>query len=460
MVKKIKMDSKEDVKPVVQKNFIQKVWSWLTFSKKRWIGALVVILLAVFGIWKLQSNAASAVTYQTGVVTKGTVVSTISDSGRALTTSALNIETQVSGIVKDVYVKDGDTVYTGERIADVTFDTNGQQNYAQAYASYLSAKNAVASDNANYYSLQSSMFTANQKFINDAVMRGLATDDPTYIEENGTWQAAQASFLEQQTSLAKDQSSLNNAAINLQQNASTITSPYTGTISNITLVPGMVLSNTVNNSSTSSSSTSSSSTTRIATIDNQSTPIINVTLSETDVPNIKVGQKATITFDSITGETFTGVVATVDRIGAVSSNVTSYTANIKLDSGSDQILPNMAATADIIIDTATDALYVPSAALITQNGTTYAKTLVNGKEVDVAVETGISDDTNTVITSGLSEGTTVITGTTSKSATTTSTGTSVFSSSLRGFGGATGGGGGAVIRTSGGGGGATRATGG
>jgi hypothetical protein len=69
--------------------------------------------------------------------------------------------------------------------------------------------------------------------------------------------------------------------------------------------------------------------------------------------------------------------------------------------------------------------------------------LIGGKEVDVVVETGISDDTDTVITSGLTEGQAVITGTTSKTTTTSSTGTSVFSSSLRGFGG----GGGAVVRT-------------
>jgi hypothetical protein len=173
-------------------------------------------------------------------------------------------------------------------------------------------------------------------------------------------------------------------------------------------------------------------------ITNNSTPIINVTLGETDVPNVKIGQKATITFDSITDKTFTGVVATVDRIGTISSNVTSYGVNIKLDSGSDQILPNMAATADIITDTATDALFVPSAALIIQSGTTYAKTLVNGKEADVAVDTGISSDTDTVITSGLTEGETVITGTVSTtSSTSSSTGTSVFSRTFGGVGGGT-----------------------
>ena len=144
------------------------------------------------------------------------------------------------------------------------------------------------------------------------------------------------------------------------------------------------------------------------------------------------------------------MVATVDRIGSVSSNVTSYTANIKLDSNSDSILPNMAATANIIVGTATDALYVPSAVIITQtDGSTYARTLVNGAEVDVPVSVGISSDTDTVITTGLTAGQTIIAGTTSNTTSAASTGTSVFSSSLRGFGGATGG----AVRTGGGGGG-------
>ena len=184
----------------------------------------------------------------------------------------------------------------------------------------------------------------------------------------------------------------------------------------------------------SSTSTTNINSQRVAVIKGDSLPVISVSLSEVDVPNVKVGQKVTVTLDSISGSTFTGVVATVDRVGSTTSNVTSYNANIKLDSGSEQILPNMAATANIITSTATDVLSIPSTALITQSGTTYAKTLVNGKEVDVAVETGISSDTDTVITSGLTEGETVITGTTTIGTTSSST-RSVFSGA-GGFGGA------------------------
>jgi macrolide-specific efflux system membrane fusion protein len=436
----------------VKQSFLQKIaakpktfWGWLRRSKKRLIVAIVVLAILIFGIWKIAaSSAGSKVKYQTSTVQTGTVVSTISASGYAISTSVLPINTQVSGIVTTVYVKDGDKVVKGQKIADLTLDTSGEQQYSSALASYYGAKSGVVSANNAYYNTQAAEYAANVKFMNDAVARGLDTTDPTYIQEDDAWLAAEASFLNQQTTLAQANMSLNNAAINLQLSSPTITAPYTGTISNINLVSGMVIANT---SSTNSSGTSTVSSQRVAVITNDATPIVNVTLGETDVPNVQVGQKATVTFDSITNETFTGTVATVDRIGTIASNVTSYGVNIKLDTGSNQILPNMAATADIITATATDALYVPSTALITQSGTNYAKTLVNGSEVDVPVEVGISSDTDTVITSGLTAGETVITGTvTAATSATGSTGTSVFSSSLRG---GIGGGGGAAIRTGG-----------
>jgi len=434
MARKTKMKPEETEKPVKTGIWskIGAFWGWLTADKKRLIGAAVILVIIIGGIWKIASANSSKVTYQTSTVQKGTIVSTISASGRAISTSVLPISTDTSGIVTKVYVKDEDKVVKGQKIADITTDQAGQQQYASALSGYYSAESALVSAQNAYYNLQSAEYVANQKFMNDAVARTLATDDPTYIEENDAWLSSEASFENQQTTLSQAQIALSNSAINLQLSSPTITAPYTGTITDINLVEGMVITASTN------STTGAVSSQRIAVIQNSATPIINVTLGETDVPNVQVGQKATITFDSITDATFTGVVATVDRIGTVVSNVTSYGVNIKLDSGSDQILPNMAATADIIVNTATDALYVPSSALVTQSGTTYAKTLVNGKEVDVAVETGISDDTNTVITSGLTEGETVITGTVSKtSSTTSSTGTSVFSSSLRGVGGAT-----------------------
>jgi RND family efflux transporter MFP subunit len=403
----------------VQKNLFQKVWAWLTFSKKRWIAALVVVLIIIIGIWRITSSASGKVQYQTATVAKGTVVSTISASGKVLTTNTLSINTQASGVVKKVYIKDGDKVVSGQKLADIQLDSDGTLANAKAYASLISAQNGANSANNNYRSTQASLAV-----IYDQI-KGHDTDETLAQKETRTKAEVSNDNAYDQTKSA--QANLVSASYSYRLTSPIITAPFSGVVGSVGIVEGMVLS--------SSTSTTNINSQRVAVIKGDSLPVINVSLSEVDVPNVAVGQKVTVTLDSITDKTFTGVVATVDRIGTVASNVTSYGVNIKLDSGSDLILPNMAATADIVVDTATDALYVPSTSLITQNGTTYAKTLVSGREVDVEVVTGISSDTDTVITSGLTEGTTVITGTTSNTSTGSSTGTSVFSSSLRGIGG-------------------------
>src|SRR6185369_11100181 len=101
-------------------NKIKSFWAWLMASKKRWIVALVIVAVAIFSIWKISSAQGNKLQYQTSTVQKGTVVSTISASGKALTTNILAIDTQASGVVKKVYVKDGDKVLAGQKIAEIT----------------------------------------------------------------------------------------------------------------------------------------------------------------------------------------------------------------------------------------------------------------------------------------------------------------------------------------------------
>lgn len=423
MAKISKQGKKKNANIFVQ---MKNIWLWLKSDRKRIIATTIILVLGVSAFLLINKAKQTSVSYQTTTVQKGSVISAISASGKAISTSILPISTQTSGIVSKVYVKDGDKVYQGQKIATVTPDTAGQQTYLQALSSYTSAKNSLNSANISYYTLQAAAFAASNKYNSDTSLQNLKPDDPLYVQTNDAWLAAEANFLNQKNQVSLAKTNLSNASINLTNANPTITAPYTGTISNINLVEGMVIAASTN------STTGATSSQRIAVIKNNATPIINVTVGETDVPSIKVGQKATITFDSITDKTFTGVVATVDRIGTVANNVTSYGINIKLDSGSDQILPNMAATANIITDTATGVLYVPSSALVVENNQNMARTLVNGKEVDVPVEIGISSDTDTVITSGLTEGASVIVGTLSQTTTSPSAGTSVFS---RSFGG-------------------------
>jgi macrolide-specific efflux system membrane fusion protein len=391
---------------------------------------IIPVVIAILGFvgWRIFGVGEQQPQYQTAKVEQGTIVSSVSASGNVLSTNVMDVTTNASGLVKKVFVKDGDKISKGQKIAEITLDQQGQKNYTQAWSSYLSAKNSVDSANATLYTLDSQKWAANQKFINDAVARNLATDDPTYIQENDDWLAAEAKYKNQQAVIEQARASLNGAQISYQLASPISTAPISGIVNGISLVEGMVVSSQTNTSDSQTSTTSQ----RVAVIQNETKPIITVDLTEIDVPKVKVGQKATVTLDSLQDKTFTGKIVTVDRVGATTNNVTSYSANIQLDTPSAEILPNMAANASVILETKSDVLLVPSTAIQTQAGQSFVRVLKDGRVQQVTVEVGISSDTQTEIISGLSEGDEIITGT----ASTTSTqqgGTSIFGGA--GFGG-------------------------
>ncbi len=380
-------------------------------SKKQMAIAAIILIVLGFFIWTKVSSAQQSPQYQTATVEKGTLVTTVSASGTISSGSNATITTGASGVVTDVYVKPGDSVTQGEKIADISLDQNAQQKQASAWASYLQAKNAVDSANTNLYTLQSAEFVANQKFINDAVARNLPTDDPTYIEENAQWLAAEAAYKNQQNVIAQAQANLTSAWLSYQQISPEITSPATGTVNSLSLSVGLpLMGGTSQNSNNNSANSNTNSSQTVGTISLANSQIqATVNLSEIDVTKVQAGQKVTLTLDAFPDKTFTGKVLSIDTTGSVSSGVTTYPAIIALDSAANTIYPNMAVSAKIITAITDNVLLVPSTALQSQGGSTTIRLLKNGQLQSVDVTPGDANDTETVITSGVSEGDTVVT---------------------------------------------------
>jgi len=415
------------------------------------IKKIFVILIILSAIWliagRLFVKKSNNQQYTTVQVQKGTLVVSVSESGTVAVANRISISTQTSGTVNNVYVQNGDSVTQGEKIADLTLDTDGVTRQAQAYAGLLSAQSNLNSAQAKLNSLQSTLFKTNQAFVTD---RGVANPsdqdkaDPKYIEENADWLQAEADYKNQQGVIAQAQASLNSSSLAYNAVSSSITAPTDGVISDITIAPGMVITNTQ------SSANNSISSQVVASIKHSGTPIISVSLSEIDVTKVKAGQRATITFDALPNKTFTGKVLGIDTTGTVSSGVTSYPATIALDTQDDSILPNMSATAAIITSVKDNVLLVPTAA-ITTRGTESTVYIQKGGQIQpVTITTGDSDGTNTEIVSGLSEGDTVLVGYSPNQTQTTGAAASPFSRSI--FGGFGGGGGNRVFINGGGGG--------
>ncbi len=169
--------------------------------------------------------------------------------------------------------------------------------------------------------------------------------------------------------------------------------------------------------------------------------VANISLNEVDVAKVKVGQKATLTFDAIDGLSITGKVIQVDLVGTVSQGVVSYNVKIGFDTQDDRVKSGMSTSVSIITDVRQDVVIVPSSAIKTQNGTSYVLLVDKGEAVssstqgsllntlptDQTVEVGISDDTSTEIISGLNEGDKIVTKTITSAITAKSTAPSILS---------------------------------
>lgn len=407
---------------------------------------LIVLVLAIgwFSISRILGTNNQEPQYQTAQAENGTLITSVSASGTVSQGSSASVTTQATGIVKEVYVSDGDIVTAGQKIAEITLDTASQQKQAAAWASYLSAKNTLESAKTTIHTLQSDLFEANQKFMNDAVARELPTDDPTYIQQNADWLAAEAKYNNQQGVINQAQAAVNGAWLSYIQLSSTITAPMAGEVSGLILSPG----SSISSSQTDSTSTGNSNQTVATIIAEQSTLQATVNLTEIDVVKVEPGQKVTLTLDAFPGKSFTGKVATVNTNGSVSSGVTTYPTTITFDSALDSIYPNMAVNATIITNIKDSTLLVPSGAIQTVNGQSMVRIMRSGQVTQVPVEIGDANDTQTEVISGVNEGDTVITGSaTSQTGTGSSQGTtSPFGSGFGGRGGSTGGGGQTFIR--------------
>ena len=344
-----------------------KGWFFQLSLVKKILLAILVVGLGGFIYSKTVGSTKTKTTYQTTKVQKDILVVTVTGSGQVSTANNGTISTLATGVVSKLYVKDGDEVKTGDKIAEVDLDLSGQQNVAQALSSYQSAKNTLESAKASMYSLQSDMFTQWDEFMgiaqnstyqnSDGTPNNINRSLPEFHIANDNWLASEAKYKNQQNVVTQAQTALNSSWLSYQQTSSTIYAPMSGIISGLSLQEGSVIVETT------STSNSAQSATKIANIKTKALPMVSINMTEIDVPKIELGDKATVKFDALTDKTFTGKVVSIDTAGSVSSGVTTYPTVIRLDTESDSILSNMAASASIITDTKNNVLVVPVAAV-------------------------------------------------------------------------------------------------
>ena len=139
---------------------------------------------------------------------------------------------------------------------------------------------------------------------------------------------------------------------------------------------------------------------------------VEVSLSDSQIKNVAVGQRVEITSDSLpNGEKVEGEVTEVSGVATKSSSLdeSNTTVTIKFNDAKN-LRPGATINAVIFYKESKNVIKVPYSAVMNENGKFYVFTVDNsGKVTKKEVQIGTNDDSYYEVTSGLSEGEKIIT---------------------------------------------------
>ena len=140
------------------------------------------------------------------------------------------------------------------------------------------------------------------------------------------------------------------------------------------------------------------------------TMTVSVSVDETDILSLEIGQEADVTVSSIGDDAFKGTITAISKNGSGSNGSTQYTADIQIEK-QDKMMEGMSAEASIKIKSVDNTIYVAKDALNETSSSAYVYTSYNEETGELGgiteVTVGIANNKYVEIVEGLSEGETV-----------------------------------------------------
>jgi len=316
---------------------------------KRWGTWLLLMLLLALGVgaylfWQSNGDQA-APKYRTEPVEKGTLTVTVSATGNLQPTNQVEVGSELSGIVEQVFVDDNDEVKKGQILAQL--DTSklrdavvrSKANLAQAQAQVQQAEATVAEAKANLARLRHVAKLSGGKVPSETE---LDAAEANLKRAQANVASAQASVLQSEAALQTDETNLGKA---------TIRSPINGIVLTRQIEPGQTVA------------ASFQAPVLFTLAEDLSQMELQVDIDEADVGEVHAGQPATFNVDAYPGRSFKAEITRVSYGSQVKDGVVSYLAILKVNNDDLSLRPGMTGIAEITTLVHKDALLVPNAAL-------------------------------------------------------------------------------------------------
>lgn len=136
---------------------------------------------------------------------------------------------------------------------------------------------------------------------------------------------------------------------------------------------------------------------------------IALSIDETDIPRVQVGQPVVLDLDAFPDQAVTGVVREIAPAATTLQGVVNYQVLVDVTPSALALKPGMTANANVQVARKENVLLIPTRAIRAQGSKRLVTILANGEPKDVVVTLGLSNDQFTEILDGLQPGAQIVT---------------------------------------------------
>jgi HlyD family secretion protein len=289
----------------------------------------------------------------------------VSASGKLQAKRFVNMSAVQMGRVTRLAVEEGDRVKAGQFLLQI--DPNilrgsvqrGEAAVAGARSGLEQARVGIATAEANLTLARDQAKRQRELWKEGLTTREALDQAESLLAVRETeLQAAQSEVQSRQHMIQQESASLSTSRYNLDQ--VTLIAPFDGIVTRRNIEEGEnVVVGTMNNAGT-----------QLLTVADMSIVEAELEVDETEIPSVKIGQRAKVTIDAISGETFPGKVTEIGNSPLQTAaqeqagqQATNFKVVVTLDKAPEAVRPGFTCSAEITTGTRTQAVAVPIQAM-------------------------------------------------------------------------------------------------
>ncbi len=317
-------------------------------------GLIALVVIAI--LYKVLVPSPATYEYVTEPASRGEVARIVSASGKLRALNTINVGSEISGQVTDVYVDFNSPVTAGQVLARID-PTRIQARVSQARAQVELSRANLAQAEASIIRAQTDFQVQSREFERQKQLA-----EKGFVSKAGIDQARNA-LANAQASLSTAKAQAQSGRAQIAQSTAELSSAQLDLDRTRILAPtsGVVINKLVEPGTTVAASFQTPNLFEIAA--DTSRMQVEASVDEADIGQVRVDQLVRFTVDSYPDDTFVAKVGQIRKSATEEQNVVSYLVILDVDNKQGKLLTGMTANVEIVTGTKANVLRIPAPAI-------------------------------------------------------------------------------------------------